>query len=152
MRQRGFPGQTTLYEPSNTSLLYVLLVALMVGAAVRRLAPAMTIALICALFIMICASLAGLAIVSAEGNLRIFHRRYSRVGASGTVASIDGRLGQAVLMRRSRPRPPAPRSSFAGFRFPPEVITIAERWYLRYGLSYRDVEELLAERASRSIM
>jgi transposase-like protein len=29
---------------------------------------------------------------------------------------------------------------------PPEVITIAVRWYLRYGLSYRDVEELLAER------
>jgi transposase-like protein len=39
-----------------------------------------------------------------------------------------------------------PRSSFAGFRFPPEVITVAVRWYLRYGLSYRDVEELLAER------
>jgi transposase-like protein len=26
------------------------------------------------------------------------------------------------------------------------VITLAVRWYLRYGLSYRDVEELLAER------
>jgi len=25
------------------------------------------------------------------------------------------------------------------------VITLAVRWYLRYGLSYRDVEELLAE-------
>jgi len=37
-------------------------------------------------------------------------------------------------------------SVFAGFRFPPEVISIAVRWYLRYGLSYRDVEELLAER------
>ena len=37
-------------------------------------------------------------------------------------------------------------SVFAGFRFPPEVITIAVRWYLRYGLSYRDVEELLTER------
>jgi len=37
-------------------------------------------------------------------------------------------------------------SSFAGFRFPPEVILLAVRWYLRYGLSYRDVEELLAER------
>ncbi len=30
--------------------------------------------------------------------------------------------------------------------FPPDVITIAVRSYLRYGLSYRDVEELLAER------
>jgi transposase-like protein len=31
-------------------------------------------------------------------------------------------------------------SAFAGFRFPPEVITLALRWYLRFGLSYRDVE------------
>ena len=26
------------------------------------------------------------------------------------------------------------------------MILLAVRWYLRYGLSYRDVEELLAER------
>jgi len=26
------------------------------------------------------------------------------------------------------------------------VVTVAVRWYLRYGLSFRDVEELLAER------
>jgi IS6 family transposase len=50
-------------------------------------------------------------------------------------------------MRRPRAtRPNAGRSAFAGFRFPREVITVAVRWYLRYGLSYRDVEELLAER------
>ncbi len=50
-------------------------------------------------------------------------------------------------MRRSRTaRSQVDRSAFAGFRFPPEVITVAVRWYLRYGLSYRDVEELLAER------
>jgi transposase-like protein len=30
---------------------------------------------------------------------------------------------------------------------PAEVILVAVRWYLRYGLSYRDVEELLAERS-----
>jgi transposase-like protein len=36
--------------------------------------------------------------------------------------------------------------SFAGFRFPPDVILLAVRWYLRFGLSYRDVEALLAER------
>src|SRR4051795_5208885 len=46
---------------------------------------------------------------------------------------------------RSRPWSP-PRSAFAGFRFPAEVIVVAVRGYLRYGLSYRDVEELLAER------
>jgi transposase, IS6 family len=50
-------------------------------------------------------------------------------------------------MRTRRPRPaPAVRSAFAGFRFPPDVIVLAVRWYLRFGLSYRDVEELLAER------
>jgi transposase-like protein len=44
--------------------------------------------------------------------------------------------------RRSIP----PRSSFAGFRFPGDVIVLAVRWYLRFGLSFRDVEELLTER------
>jgi transposase, IS6 family len=39
-------------------------------------------------------------------------------------------------------------ASFApvGYGFPREVIALAVRWYLRCGLSYRDVEELLAER------
>jgi transposase-like protein len=50
-------------------------------------------------------------------------------------------------MRTRRPAPvPGPRPAFVGFRFPPDVIVIAVRWYLRFGLSYRDVEELLAER------
>jgi transposase-like protein len=50
-------------------------------------------------------------------------------------------------MRTRRPRPAlATRSAFAGFRFPPDIIVLAIRWYLRFGLSYRDVEELLAER------
>jgi transposase, IS6 family len=48
-------------------------------------------------------------------------------------------------IRRVRPVLP-PRLAFTGFRFPREVIVLAVRWYLRYGLSYRDVEELLAER------
>jgi transposase-like protein len=50
-------------------------------------------------------------------------------------------------MRTRRPRPaPTARSAFAGFRFPADVIVLAVRSYLRYGLSYRDVEELLIER------
>jgi len=50
-------------------------------------------------------------------------------------------------MRTRRVRPdPIARSAFAGFCFPPDVIMLAVRWYLRFGLSYRDVEELLAER------
>jgi len=48
--------------------------------------------------------------------------------------------------RRSFPAVQLNRSSFAGYRFPPDVIVLAVRWYLRFGLSYRDVEELLAER------
>jgi IS6 family transposase len=49
------------------------------------------------------------------------------------------------IIRRARPVTASP-ATFAGFRFPPEVIVLAVRWYLRFGLSYRDVEELLAER------
>ena len=45
-----------------------------------------------------------------------------------------------------RPVPVVPSSAFRGFRFPPEIIVLAVRWYLRFGLSYRDVEELLTER------
>jgi transposase-like protein len=37
-------------------------------------------------------------------------------------------------------------SAFAGYRFPPDVITPAVRWYLRFRLSYADVAELPAER------
>jgi len=50
------------------------------------------------------------------------------------------------MRRRRAAGPVVDRSAFAGFRFPPEVITLAVRWYLRFGLSYRDLEELLAER------
>jgi hypothetical protein len=44
-----------------------------------------------------------------------------------------------------------PTSAFAGFRFPPDVILIAVCWYLRYGLSYRDLEEFLAEAGASRI-
>ena len=60
------------------------------------------------------------------------------VDGSGAARSVPG-----VLRRRRFESP-----SFAGFRFPPVVILLAVRWYLRYGLSYRDVEVLLAERGA----
>jgi hypothetical protein len=44
------------------------------------------------------------------------------VGQIGTVAFADDGFGQAVLMRRHRCSLAAPRSSVAGFRFPPDVI------------------------------
>src|SRR5438132_11832241 len=51
-----------------------------------------------------------------------------------------------MLRSHARPVAAVPSSAFAGFRFPAEVIVLAVRWYLRFGLSYRDAEELLAER------
>ena len=35
---------------------------------------------------------------------------------------------------------------FSGRHFPKDVILTTIRWYLRYKLSYRDIEELIAER------
>jgi transposase-like protein len=55
---------------------------------------------------------------------------------TGTVALVD--RGGEVTSSGSV-------SVFAGFRFPPGVISVAVR-YLRYGVSYRDAGELLAER------
>ncbi len=51
-----------------------------------------------------------------------------------------------MTRRRSCPPVDVGGSAFVGYRFPPEVIVLAVRWYLRFGLSYRDLEELLAER------
>src|SRR5450631_2949343 len=63
----------------------------------------------------------------------------SHMNGSVALADRSGRETGAMTSSGSS-------SVFAGFRFPREVIAVAVRWYLRYGLSYRDVEELLAER------
>lgn len=52
----------------------------------------------------------------------------------------DLTLGQSLAPTHLR------QAVCAGFRFPPEVILLAVRCYLRYGLSSGDLEELLAER------
>ena len=44
----------------------------------------------------------------------------------------------------------ASASAFAGFRFLRGVISVAVRWYLRCGLSYRDIEELSPRDRGRS--
>ena len=36
--------------------------------------------------------------------------------------------------------------AFRGYRFPAEVILWAVRWYLRFGISYRELEAMLADR------
>jgi transposase-like protein len=56
-------------------------------------------------------------------------------------------IGQDGSVRLStRRRPASFPAGVRGIPVPGEVITVAVRWYLRYGLSYRDVEELLTER------
>ena len=57
-----------------------------------------------------------------------------------------GEAGGVRSRRRCRRPVVVERSAFAGYRFPPDVILLAVRSYLRFGLSCRDVEELLAER------
>src|SRR5215211_4010606 len=73
----------------------------------------------------------------------------------GVVRTLRGTVALAVTASEQRScrhenpllsPAPIPQSAFAGFRFPPEVIVLAVRWYLRFSLSYRDVEELLTER------
>ena len=44
---------------------------------------------------------------------------------------------------------PSVAGLFKWRQFEPEVILLAVGWYLRFSLSYRDVEELLAERGLR---
>jgi hypothetical protein len=73
----------------------------------------------------------------AMSALRAFVRTLVR--ASGqmldvrvAVAPMESKITQAGSMRRRCRRVPALRSSFAGFRFPGDVIVIALRWYLRY--------------------
>ncbi len=38
---------------------------------------------------------------------------------------------------------------FKGFQFPRHIILLAVRYYISYKLSYREIEEILAERGIR---
>jgi transposase-like protein len=38
------------------------------------------------------------------------------------------------------------RALFRGRHFDDEIIVLCVRWYLRFSLSYRDLEEIMAER------
>src|SRR4051795_8964775 len=54
-------------------------------------------------------------------------------GRSGTPALTLPRISSMTTAR-----------AFRGFRFPPEVILWAVRWYLQFPISYRDLERMLA--------
>ena len=36
-------------------------------------------------------------------------------------------------------------SDFKGRRFPTGIILVCVRWYCKYGISYRDLEEMMSE-------
>ena len=63
------------------------------------------------------------------------------MGPAGIVTQPPacGTLGSPLAKRMTK-------ISYAGYRFPPEVIHQAIWLYLRFTLSLRDVEDLLAER------
>jgi hypothetical protein len=82
-------------------------------------------------------------VVTEDGTVALSVTSHGR--RSARAQAIDGR-GCRGEASPSHPTRPAAQFSVHRFRFPPEVILIAVRWYLRYGLSYRDLEKLLAER------
>ena len=41
----------------------------------------------------------------------------------------------------------SPRSPYRGYRFPPEIISYCVWLYFRFSVSYRNIEELMAERS-----
>ena len=60
-------------------------------------------------------------------------------GSVATLQELRGRLARCSSW-------PSVCGLFKWRQFEPEVILLAVGWYLRFSLSYRDVEELLAER------
>src|SRR5260221_1709024 len=60
----------------------------------------------------------------------------------GSVASLEEWTNKSADMVLG----PSVCDLFKWRQFEPEIILLAVGWYLRFSLSYRDVEELLAER------
>ena len=58
----------------------------------------------------------------------------------GSVANSGSRAGKVGGVRKNW------SPVFRGRHFQDEVIVLCVRWYLRYSLSYRDLEEMMAER------
>jgi hypothetical protein len=69
------------------------------------------------------------------------HLRWASLSACSTPGPIN-----RVMLSSRRPRSSPPRSAFTGFRFPAEVIVACGAVVPAVRLSFRDIEELLAER------
>jgi hypothetical protein len=90
------------------------------------------------------------ASLSLSGSRSFFASwRVTPVGRPAGVCCIGERRGRAGCADAlSSSSSTATAVWFRGFRFPPDVILVAVCWYLRYALSYREVEVLLAERGT----
>ena len=56
------------------------------------------------------------------------------------LQTCDASLIGSRFMHRNRP------AQFRGRHFEAEIIILCVRWYLRFGLSFRNLEEMMAER------
>jgi transposase, IS6 family len=83
-----------------------------------------------------------------KGKLRGLRSVLPRSSSGGAVAFVVTAFERRDCWHENPPpaRRSSPRSAVTGFRFPSAVIVLAVRWYLRLGLSSRDVEELLTKR------
>src|SRR3546814_6191442 len=71
------------------------------------------------------------------------------ISTRSVVSNGPGRIKQAVMVRSSTWPKSQLRDDWADFKwrhFQGDVILWAVRWYCRYPISYRDLEEMLAER------
>jgi hypothetical protein len=67
----------------------------------------------------------------------------------GWIGWLLGVVNLARIGDKSRPMSvaePADRSPYRGYRFPSEIIAHAVWLYFRFHLSFRDIQDLLAER------
>ncbi len=64
----------------------------------------------------------------------------------GIVKFVVGNAAYGKICNTCGMQTPTPAERYKGYRFPTEIIGYAVWLYFRFSLSYRDVEELLAER------
>src|SRR6266545_1783197 len=79
---------------------------------------------------------------SSAPTRKLTHRMYAcgglSAGAVALAAGVGIRETRVMRSRRHRRVRPAPSSAFAGYRFPPEVITLAVRWYQRFAPEFAE--------------
>jgi hypothetical protein len=81
-------------------------------------------------------------LVSKCMNLRRVHTFIARAKDTVKLDLSQTRCGHSGSERVKNKRP----ALFRGRHFQDEIIVLCVRWYLRYSLSYRDLDEMMAKR------